>query len=184
MQLLATAPIKTYKTGETLSAADNRPRMGPSGQNKFDREYAYTPGTLLATHHAKRSSNRTRANGIVALTNFAKPVVGRIYDIAPGGLSFLHASETDIPASALEMEILIFDNLTKFEFLVNQIKGSIKAKISIADPISKTPTWRYSVEFLDLDLVQQKRLKILFDQVPPFNDQNSYERYQRALYDS
>ncbi len=184
MQPLATTPILPQKTGEDLLTANNRQSMEPSGKHEFDREYTYTPGTLLDRHHSRRKSNRTRANGIVALTNFIKPVVTKIYDIAQGGVSFFCADETDVTESALQMDILIFDNLTNFEFLINEIKGSIKSKNLVADPKSKKPTWRYSVEFVDLDSVQQNRLKILFNRVPPVNDQDSYERYLKASYDT
>ena len=158
--------------------------MAPACKNVFGRKNPCTPGTLLDSHHTKRKRNRTRANGIVALTNFAKPVVTRIRDIAPGRVSFLYAGEIDIAEDALHMEILIFNNLTNFEYLLNQIKGHIKSKILVADPKSKRTSWRYSVEFVDLDLVQQNKLKIFFNRVPQIKDLVADKRHLKVSYDS
>ncbi len=134
-------------------------------QNEFDMQSIYTPGTLLNVLHNKRKSNRTRAYGIVALTSLTKPVVTKIFDIAPGGVSFIYAEEMDVTESALEMDILIFDILTNFEYLINQFTGRVKSKKLVADPKSKVSTWRYSVEFVDLDSEKQNRLKIFFSMV-------------------
>ncbi len=134
----------------------------------------YTPGTLLDVHHTKRKSNRTRANGIAALTNFPKPIVTRIYDIALGGISLLCAEEMDVTEGALKMDILIFDILTNFEYLINQVTGHFKSKKLVTDPKSKTSTWRYSVEFVGLDSGRKNRLKMLFTLVSPVIDKGSY----------
>lgn len=130
-------------------------------RNILDREWSYTPGTLLDVHHTRRKSTRTMANGIVALSNFAKPIVTKIYDIAPGGVSFLYADEMDVEEVALEMDILIFNILTNFEYLLNQVMGRVTSKKLVAGPKSRIPAWRYGVEFVDLDSDKHKQLKYL-----------------------
>ena len=124
-------------------------------------ECIYTPGTLLDVHHTKRKSTRIMANGIVALTNFVKPVVTKIYDIAPGGVSFLYVDEMDVAAEALEMDILIFNVQTDFEYLINQVMGRVTSKKLFTDRNSRLPTWRYGVEFVDIDSEKQNKLKML-----------------------
>lgn len=181
---LAKTPITPKNTCEVASIENSPHNMSPSCHRELAREHTYSADTPPDVHHTKRTSNRTRTNGIVALTNFAKPVVTKIYDIAPGGVSFLHSSEIDSTESALQMDILIFDNLTNFEYLINEIKGCVKSKNLVEEPKSKKPIWRYSVAFIDLDSEKQQRLKILFNRVPPANDQISYARYLKASYDS
>ncbi len=175
MHHLPTTPKEPAKTGEVLKTENNRQSLASLYQNEFNGECMYTPGTLLDVHHTKRKSNRTRANGIVALTNFTKPVVTRIYDIAPGGISLLCAEEMDVTDGALKMDILIFDILTNFEYLINQVTGRIKSKKLVAHPKSKTPAWRYSVAFVDFDSSMQNRLKSICKRIPPVNDQVFYE---------
>ena len=130
-------------------------------QNIPDRECTYIPGTLLDIDHTKRKSIRTITNGIVALTNLAMPVVTKIYDIAPGGVSFVYFDEIDVTEGSLEMDILIFNIRTEFEYLLDQVMGRVRSKKFLADPKSRKPTWRYGVEFVDLDREKQQRLKIL-----------------------
>ncbi|TKB28426.1 hypothetical protein FCL47_02775 [Desulfopila sp. IMCC35006] len=113
---------------EVLNTENSRQSLPSFYQNGFDRECIYTPGTLLDVHHTKRKSNRIWANGIAALTNFPKPVVTRIYDIAPGGISLLCAEEMNLIEGALKRDILIFDILTNFEYLINQVTGHVKSK--------------------------------------------------------
>ncbi len=125
---LPTTPINPQKPGKVSKTENNRQTLATFYQSELGRVCIYTPGTLLDLHHSKRKAYRIRTNGIVALTNFAKPVVTKNYDIGPGRVSFLYANETDITESALKMDILIFDILTKFEYLINQVKGRVKSK--------------------------------------------------------
>ncbi len=141
-------------------------------------------GTLHDCHHCNRREPRVLVNGIVALTDTAKPAVTQIYDIAPGGVSFWAANELDITESTLEMDILIFDIQTDIQFLINQVTGSMKSKILISDPINKAPTWRYSVEFVDFDRVQQKSLEKFFIRAQQASTQVSNEYYQNSSYGS
>jgi len=119
-------------------------------------------------------------HGIVALTNGAKPAVTKINDLAPGGVSFFWANEMDIMESTLEMDILIFDIQTNFEFLINQVTGRVKSKKMVCDPINKAPTWRYSIEFVDLDSVKQNSLEKFFTRTQQANTQVSNEYYQNS----
>ncbi len=116
--------------------------------DKSCRPFRFSTGDHLKK---KRKSLRFRVKGIVALTNFEQPVVTNIFDIASGGVSFLHAREQDIPNKEFKMDILIFDSQTDLEYFISQIKGRIKSKDLVIDPKSKEPRWRFSVEFVDLD---------------------------------
>ena len=101
---------------------------------------------------SKRKWKRIKTNGIVALTGIETPFVSLIYDLAQGGVSFLHA--TEIIEEELHMDILIFDILLDFEYFINQIKGSVKGRQLVLDPKSNVPVWRYHVEFCELDNVK------------------------------
>jgi hypothetical protein len=116
-------------------------------QDFFDGGYICSPDNCSDSLNRRRKSNRLRINGIVALTSFEKPVVTRIYDIAPGGVSFLHTNEIYISDNEFKMDILIFDNLTDFEYLINQAHGRVKSRNLVSDPKNKAPIWRFSVEF-------------------------------------
>lgn len=140
--------------------------------------------TSLEIGHCRRKAHRILLNGIVALTNFAKPAVTRIYDIGPGGVSFLSVDELDCSSSALKMDILIFDIQTNFEFLINQVTGWVKGKILSTDPISRAPAWRYSVEFVLSDSIEQNKLKSFFKRIQQVNSQFSIANSQTAAYDS
>lgn len=107
---------------------------------------------------SRRISTRFRANGIVALPGFEKPIVARVYDIATNGVSFLHVNEQGITSSEIEMDILIFDIQSDDEFFINQIKGRVKSKELVADPQNKAPIWLFSVEFVDLDAKHSRDL--------------------------
>lgn len=128
----------------------------------YEREDSISLASHSDYHNTKRKANRLNTNGIVVLTNFDQPVVTKICDISPGGVSFLHANEIDVINSKIEMDILIFDILADFEYLIDQVSGHVKSKKLIADPKSHTPTWRFSVEFIDMDSSKKNMLKILF----------------------
>ncbi len=177
------APTHSLQHGKALMTEKYWQNRGPLYQIVPDRECIKIPGCLRDGHHINRKSSRTRANGIVALTNFTKPVVTKIYDLAPGGVSFLYANETEITESALKMDILIFDILTNFEYLISQVSGNVKSKRLVTHPKSKAPTWRYSVAFVDLDSAKQNRLKVIFSRIPPINEQIFFPCCLRKSYD-
>ena len=104
-----------------------------------------------------------RTNGIVALTSFDKPVVSLIYDIAEGGVSFLHACESAIIEDEFPMDILIFDIITNFEYYISHVRGRVKGRQQVAGPNNKFPAWRYHVEFLDLNEKKSQLLQIFCD---------------------
>ncbi len=106
----------------------------------------------------KRKSTRFKTNGIVALTSFAKPVVTNIYDIAPGGVSFLHANAWDICHNQFKMDILIFDTHSDSEYFISQVNGRVKSRKLVTDLKSNAPVWRFSVEFIDFDSLRQTML--------------------------
>lgn len=108
----------------------------------------------------KRKSTRFNSNGIVALTSFAKPVVTNIYDIATGGVSFLHTNEWDICSNHVDMDILIFDNHSDSEYFISHVTGRVKSRKLVIDLKSNAPVWRFSVEFIDFDSLKQNMLQI------------------------
>jgi hypothetical protein len=99
----------------------------------------------------RRRFNRLRITGIAALTRFEKPVVNIIYDIAEGGVSFLQTNESDISTDEFEMDILVFDSLTDFEYLIGHVMGRVRWKGLVFAPELKEPIWRFNVEFINLD---------------------------------
>lgn len=107
----------------------------------------------------KLKSTSCKTNGIVALTSFAKPVVANIYDIAPDGVSFLHANAWDICNNQFKMDILIFDSHSDSEYFISHVTGRVKSRELVTVLKSNTPIWRFSVEFIDFDSLNQKMLQ-------------------------
>ena len=116
---------------------------------------------------SKRKWKRIKTNGIVALTDAETPVVSLIYDLAQGGVSFLHGGATEIIDDELHMDILIFDILLDFEYFISQIKGSVKGHQLVMDPKSNVPVWRYHVEFCELDNMKINLLQSFCDTADP-----------------
>ncbi len=111
----------------------------------------------------KRKWKRIRTNGIVALTSSEDPVIFLVYDLAQGGVSFLHAGETEIIIDEFHMDILVFDILTDFECYINQIRGRMIGRQRVADSKSKIPVWLYHVEFFELENATIKLLQTFCD---------------------
>ncbi|TKB06361.1 PilZ domain-containing protein [Desulforhopalus sp. IMCC35007] len=130
-------------------------------------------------HEKRRQSIRFETKGIVVLTGFEEPVVANIYDIAPGGVSFVHADKKNINNVDLKMEILIYDSHTDFDYFIGQISGRGKFMELVSDPINKLPVWRYGVEFSDIDSPQHSRLQTCYSLM-------SYRRFvaQQAVMDN
>ena len=114
---------------------------------------------------SRRASARIRARGVVALTSLEEPVIARSYDIAPGGVSFLHLKDLDLAGGEITMDILLFDARTDIEHFISQAKGRITWKECISDPESDETVLRFGVEFLELDFPQQDVLRSCFDQI-------------------
>jgi hypothetical protein len=115
----------------------------------------------------KRTSTRSRANGIVALMDIDEPIISRINDIAQGGVSFLHGEPLHLPTNEIRMDILIFDVQTNVEYFMSHVKGRIKSTECIADPQGNLPILHFSVEFLELEALHRNVLKAYFDEVSP-----------------
>ena len=141
---------------------DSRRSSAACHENVSNRQDTRRPGKQGGCKSIRRKSKRLRTNGIVALTCFEKLVVNNIYDIAEGGVSFLQANENEISKSEFEMDILIYDGLTDFEYLISRIKGRVKWKGLVFDPEIDRPIWRFNVEFTDLDGSQQYKLQRLY----------------------
>lgn len=141
----------------------------------------YNPNNFQKT---TRKSIRSRLNGIVALTSLEQPVVATIYDIAPGGVSFLHANERDITNNKFKMDILIFDCQTDFEYFIGQVKGRVKSKELVSEPKSNTPIWRFGVEFLDLDSLSESMLQPFYSLIPTANVRFQSDRLPKISNDT
>lgn len=113
-------------------------------------------------HQNKRQSIRLVIKGIVVLTGFEEPVVANIYDIAPGGVSFVHADEKNITNVDFKMEILIYDSQTDFDYFIGQISGRGKSMELVSDSINSSRLWRYGVEFSDINSSQHNRLQTCY----------------------
>lgn len=145
----------------------NKPAERDSGRqgrfayqkNLFNGEDIIKQNSSSDTPKQKRKSPRFKTNGIVALTSFAKPVVTNIYDIAPAGVSFLHANAWDICSNQFKMDILLFDNHCDSEYFISQVTGRITSRKLVTDLKSNTPVWLFSVAFMDFDSSNQKMLQ-------------------------
>ncbi len=113
-------------------------------------------------HGSRRKADRFKTHGIVALTSFEKPIAASIYDIALGGVSFITANEMEICRNEFRIEILIFNSLTDFEYLISQVMVRVIWKGLVFDPEIHKPIWRFNVEYIDLDSLQQRKLQGLY----------------------
>lgn len=181
----STATTSTSKiTDKDVKSENSSQSLVADNQNLFDGEDIsghYNPNDCQNT---KRNSIRFRPNGIVVLTSFEKPVVTNIYDIAPGGVSFLHANERDITSSEFKMDILIFDAQTDFEYFIGQVKGRVKSRELVTDPRSNEPIWLFVVEFVDLDSLKQSFLQTFCCLERTTNVLFQSERVPKISYDS
>jgi hypothetical protein len=134
-------------------------------------------------HSMKRKAKRFRTNGIVALTNLAKPVLSNIYDIGAGGVSFLHVDEMAVDKVEFTMDILIYDSLTGFEYFISQVNGRVVWRELVSDPENNFPVWRFNVAFFDLDSSQQSKLHILCNQQRTANVWFLDKRLPKISYD-
>lgn len=70
----------------------------------------------------------------------------------------MHIHDRDIADSEIKMDILIFDVQSDDELLISHLEGQVKSKELVADPDSRAPIWRFSVEFRDLDVRYRQTL--------------------------
>ena len=105
-----------------------------------------------------RQYRRIRTKGVVALSSSDRTVVSLVYDIAQGGVSFWHANDKDLVDHEFAMDIVIFNVLLDIEYHLNHIKGRVKWRSVALDPRYNIPTYRYHVQFLNLD---QKNINVL-----------------------
>ena len=131
-------------------------------QNQFEREDNSNHYSSNDHHNTRRKSIRFVTKGIVVLTGFEEPLVANIYDIAPGGVSFVHADQKNINNVDFKMEILIYDSKTDFDFFIGQISGRGKFMELVFDPINNLPIWRYGIEFVDINSPQHNRLQTCY----------------------
>ncbi len=96
--------------------------------------------------------------GVVAVTASAYAVVTNIYDISPGGVSFLFENDSDVTACELKMDIVIYDAQTDFDYCIFHLNGLVRSKELVLAPKSNKPIWRIGVEFTDIDCLQQSLL--------------------------
>ena len=111
----------------------------------------------------QRRWTRIKTTGIVALTSGEMPLVSLIYDIAEGGVSFIHAAESDTMDGQFRMDILIFDNMMNFEYYISHVRGEVQWRQQIVDPHNNIPVWRYHVQFIDLHPQKAQLLQIFCD---------------------
>ncbi|GAB6193378.1 hypothetical protein [Desulfocastanea catecholica] len=132
----------------------------------------------------KRKSTRLQVKGIVALTSFAKPVVTNIYDIAPDGVSFLHANAWDICSNQFKMDILIFDNHSDSEYFISHVTGRVTSRKLVTDLKSNKPVWLFGVEFIDFDSAKQEMLQTFCSRAQKPTDRLLGEYIPSRSYDS
>ena len=107
----------------------------------------------------RRTSTRLRAHGVVVMKGLEKPVVATSYDIAPGGVSFVHLSDLGVVGGEIMMDILLFDTHINKEHYVSQVKGRIRWKERVFDPENEETVLRFGVEFFELDSPQRDVLR-------------------------
>lgn len=116
---------------------------------------------------SRRGSARLWANGVVAMTiSGDEPIISRINDIAPGGISFFHAEARVKTDSEVRMDIVIFDDERDNDCFLDEVRGLIKSVQVIRDRQSEEPIWRYSIEFIEIKKLQQNNLKAYLNKDP------------------
>ncbi len=176
---MPSALVKKEKTCE-----NGRHSLFAYQQNPSNGDNIFTHDDSSDCPLRNRKSIRFKTNGIVALTNFTKPVVTNIYDIAPDGVSFLHANACDICNNHLKMDILIFDKHSDSEYFISQVTGRVKSRKLVTDLKSNTPVWLFSVEFMDFDSSNQKILQTFCRQAQQPTARYLGEHVPSTSYDS
>lgn len=123
-----------------------------------DRKRTKKPNESRVPYNMKRKLIRTRANGIVALSSLKKPLITVLYDVTPGGISFLCADPVEMTDSVFMMDILIFDSKTDFEYCITQVGGQLRFRRRVAVPNGTLSLWRYGVELIELNDFQKRLL--------------------------
>lgn len=141
MELNSTATITSPNiTDKDMKSENNSQSLVAYYQDLFDGEDIPCHHNPNDCQNTKRKSIGFRPNGIVALTSFEKPVITNNYDIAPSGVSFLHANERDVTNSEFKMAILILDSQTDFEYFIDRVKElppKVLAKVVDQVPIGR-----------------------------------------------
>jgi hypothetical protein len=181
--LLAAVMTSTVIKKETTSE-NNSHSLFAYQQNPSNGDNIFTHDSSSKRPSKKRQAIRFKTNGIVALTSFAKPVVTNIYDIAPGGVSFLHANEWDICNNQFKMDILIFDKHSDSEYFISQVTGRVKSRKLVTDLKSNTAVWRFSVEFIHFDSLKQRMLQTFCRQAQQPTARYLGEHVPSISYDS
>jgi hypothetical protein len=123
-------------------------RIGTTFNTKGEKITGNKATIYTSNGMSRRSSARIRAHGVVVMTDLEKPVVATSYDIAPGGVSFVHLSDLGVVGIEIMMDILLFDTHTNKEHSVSQVKGMIRWKERVFDPESEETILRFGVEFI------------------------------------
>jgi len=117
------------------------------------------------SQETRRQSVRCAVNGIVALTNFEKPVVTNIFDISMVGVSFWSTNVETLAGKEINMDILVYDNQANFEFLISKVKGQVRSRALAPHPVSRRLIQRFGIEFLGFDSLSSMALERCYNLV-------------------
>ena len=99
--------------------------------------------------HIRRRATRCKAHGIVVLKDFKKPLITNIYDISTRGVSFWQNNRKKLTEDTFNMDILIFDVQTGFEYLISQLEGQvIYTDKLVRHPVTDTLVRRCGLKFI------------------------------------
>lgn len=134
-------------------------------QGTFDRENVSITCIPADQQETRRRSIRCTANGIVALTNFEKPVVTNIFDISMGGVSFWSTNGEPLVGKEINMDILVYDTQANFEYLISKVKGQVRSRALVPHSVSSRLIRRFGIEFSDFDSFSSTALEKCYNMV-------------------
>ena len=139
--------------------------LNQDSQGTFDREKLSITCIPADQQETRRQSIRCAANGIVALTNFEKPVVTNIFDISMGGVSFWSTNGETLAGKEINMDILVYDTQANFDYLISKVKGQVRSRALVPHPVSRRLIRRFGIEFFGLDSLSSTALEKCYNMV-------------------
>ncbi len=139
--------------------------LNQDSQGTIDREKLSVTCIPADQQETRRQSIRCAVHGIVALTNFEKPLVTNIFDISMCGVSFWSTNGETLAGKEISMDILVYDTQANFEYLISKVKGQVRSTELVPHPVSKCLTRRFGIEFFGFDSLSCTALEKCYNMV-------------------
>jgi hypothetical protein len=97
-----------------------------------------------------RVFGKVKTNGVTALANAHFPLISKVYDISPFGLTIWSVTDYEITDHEISMDILVYNAQTNNECFMREVRGKLRSKKAVIELQSKRTVWHLKVEFLEM----------------------------------